>query len=851
MKKIFIYFSFSLFIITTSAQNPFYMSQWSDVKGYWSFDNTSNLWFDSSSYNHPLVPVGVAPSTTSGYFSGDKAITLPTAAPTNYINCIPNLLANGGGARLNVYTIMFDIKVPSIGSWYSLLQTGTTATANDGDLFVNTSGKLGVGAVGYSAKSVSPDQWTRIVFVCDNNVTTGVWKIYIDGVLDVNASGQGIDGRFSLAINTTPFYFFADDDNENTSLTCSSIAIWDRVLSDAEVKTLGGYYVAPAVTYPIKPFLQTPTSTSIYTSWLSTQTVNTKVIYGTSKTSLNLEKTGTNETISTKIWHTVKLTNLTPNTTYYYQCISGTDSSAITPFHTAPITGTSQGHIIFGLYSDIHIGAERNATAVLTSMKNKFIELYGANWYEKISVIICNGDVFQNATIAELNTFYSTYITPVSGNVPFMCTLGNHDLYTNPPTLYYQFLKYDDFSAFPLDATLNEKYYSFVLGNTLFITLNSETTPAPSYENSTQATWLENKLIAAQSDVSIDFVFVNSHHPGKSEVWQTANDNWIQNTIYPILGKYSKVAMISHGHSHNYERGVIKSTNADNVDFRTLITGGGGGWLDFWADYTNEIDWPQTHRSLEGAHYSIIDIDMDNKSYTATMYSLGSSSASNTTTIVADTYHGIKNQISPDKPFALSPKGTSNPLPVLSASAFSGADEIMSSQFQLTLTPGNYTTPLINVTRDYENIFQSSGASAYTPIDKNAGIDLTKFQTTATLTLGTTYGWRVRYRDQNLKWSSWSDEVTFMADELSTSLPDIDENKISITPNPTSDFIMISGNTINTEIYIYDILGNKLVNKYSGNKIIESIDISAFPQGVYFISIKNKENNFTQKIIKK
>lgn len=848
MKSLFIFFFSLTCLNAVISQSRFNMTQWTDIKGYWSFDKQQNIWFDSSSYKNPLISNGNTPTTTAGFFNNDNAIITAAASPSNYLSCIPKLTANGGGNKVNIYTLMFDIKISSVGPWYSMLQTGTTASSDDGDIFIDPSGKVGIGAAGYSTKTILPDQWSRIVFVCNNNTTSGVWNIYIDGKQYVNLKGQGIDGRFSLPINSNPFYFFADDDNENSSLTCSAIAIWDRALSETEVATLGGYYVAPAVTYPIKPFLQTPTSSSIYISWLSSQTTGSKVIYGSSSSSLSLQKSGTSESISTEQWHTVKLDNLSPNSTYYYQCISGTDSSAITPFHTPPLSGTQNGHIIIAMNSDVHIGADRNATTVLTSMKNKFIELYGEKWYEKVTCIINNGDVFQNATLSELKYFYESYIIPISGSVPFMTTLGNHDLYTNPPTLYYQFLKYDDFSAFPTNTSLNEKYYSFILGNSLFITLNSETT-----NNSTQTTWLENKLIEAQNNASIDFVFINAHHPGKSEMWQVANNTWMQNTIYPILGKYAKVAMISHGHSHNYERGVIKSSNAENVDFRTLIIGGGGGWLDFWTDYSDDTDWPQTHRTIEGSHFVILDIDMNNKSYAATMYSLGSTSRTSTTTTIQDSFYGKKNQAAPSTPVAVSPSGIGSLTPILSASPFSGLDVIMSSQFQVTATPGTYTSPIINSVRDFENIFQSSGSPLYTPIDKNVGIDLTSFQVTSTLTQNKTYAWRVRYRDQNLKWSDWSDETIFVAD--ATTL--INENNIYqnflLYPNPATTELKIETTKSNgdTNIIITNTLGQVVYSKpfsklnHHPTNTIE-IDVSQFSAGLYFIRVGDQVQKFVK-----
>lgn len=67
---------------------------------------------------------------------------------------------------------------------------------------------------------------------------------------------------------------------------------------------------------------------------------------------------------------------------------------------------------------------------------------------------------------------------------------------------------------------------------------------------------------------------------------------------------------------------------------------------------------------------------------------------------------------------------------------------------------------LVNVKRDFENICFDSGAPDFIPIDKNVGEDLTKLTLENNkLETGTKYWWRVHYRDRNLQWSDWSDEI--------------------------------------------------------------------------------------------
>lgn len=604
----------------------------------------------------------------------------------------------------------------------------------------------------------------------------------------------------------------------------------------------------------IKPYLQTPTSTSIYICWLSLDTTNTIVQYGISQ-DLDSIAIGNHENISGKIWHTVKLINLTPNTTYYYRCISGIDSSVITPFHTAPNVGTSGGHIRFGLLSDSQDNYK--IKTVVDNMKQTCINLYGQNWYDSISFIQHNGDIVSDGSI--LSQFETQFFNPynsLSESVPFMLSLGNHEVSASGSrpdssnVFYYKFMKYEDFSPYQYPNVLAERYYSFILGNSLFITLNANT----GYTNTTQSTWLENKLIAAQSDSLIDFVFVNVHHPGKDEIWEWGYNNYVQNTIYGILKKYSKIALVTHGHEHAYESGIIKSTNSDNVDFRTIICGGGGGYLEDWFKSPKCVDLPYVQKSLTYWHYLIIDVDMDSKSYTAKMYSLGNGYKS-LDNVLFDTFYRRINQPAPDQPKTIFPIDSSDTKPLLIASGFSGVDTIMSSQFQVTATPGNYAVLLVDITRDFENIFKDSGPPNYTPININKGIDLYRFQTTTSLTLGNTYSWRVRYRDKNLKWSAWSDDATFTALTVGINEQTTIKTKVSIYPNPTRDtmtleFYLNESGKVTVEIYNESGVLIKTVLNTICTKGLQKIILDyKFSPGIYFCKIKSNEIYNYERII--
>ncbi|MGR7812233.1 glycoside hydrolase family 9 protein [Lacinutrix undariae] len=76
-------------------------------------------------------------------------------------------------------------------------------------------------------------------------------------------------------------------------------------------------------------------------------------------------------------------------------------------------------------------------------------------------------------------------------------------------------------------------------------------------------------------------------------------------------------------------------------------------------------------------------------------------------------------------------------------------------------------------------------------------------------------------------------------------------NKIILSPNPTSNFFKIKGlkNTV-THISIYDFLG-KLTHSQSINNSNESINVSSLKNAIYFVEIETENNKYIKKLILK
>lgn len=84
--------------------------------------------------------------------------------------------------------------------------------------------------------------------------------------------------------------------------------------------------------------------------------------------------------------------------------------------------------------------------------------------------------------------------------------------------------------------------------------------------------------------------------------------------------------------------------------------------------------------------------------------------------------------------------------------------------------------------------------------------------------------------------------------DCTLSLTDEELKKVTIVPNPATDFIAISNlNSDNYSVEIFDVMGKSTLKVTNQN----SIDISTLSTGIYFVTIRQGNLSITQKLIKK
>jgi Leucine-rich repeat (LRR) protein len=117
-------------------------------------------------------------------------------------------------------------------------------------------------------------------------------------------------------------------------------------------------------------------------------------------------------------------------------------------------------------------------------------------------------------------------------------------------------------------------------------------------------------------------------------------------------------------------------------------------------------------------------------------------------------------------------------------------------------------------------------------ISTNSGIDSTPFEVEVT-------GWTYKMNG----------EITLLYDEIN-GIPAIENTNINIYPNPVKDELRIeSGDLKIASVEIVDLAGKKIFT-FNSQLSTHSINVSALPQGIYFVKLETDKGIVTKKIIK-
>ena len=448
--------------------------------------------------------------------------------------------------------------------------------------------------------------------------------------------------------------------------------------------------------------------------------------------------------------HTVELTNLSPNTRYYYRVVVGNyeSYSALHDFITPPDPSSEASFRIIAM-SDM----QRD-----NSNPNKFNEVihdgvidyisdeYSDDIAAELAMVLVTGDlVVTGSSYYQWADHFFEPSEDLFSHVPLYPVFGNHEQNTD------YFIKY---FHLPDNGTpgYEEHWYYTDYSNLRVIGLDSN----GGYQVQAQLDWLEAVLQDACYNDYIDFVFAQLHHPYKSELWTPGESNYTGDVIQRMESfsdECGKPSIHFFGHTHGYSRGQSQDHNHLWVNVATA-----GGAIDYWGEWP-QADYDEFTVTQDEWGFVVVDLEAgDEPQFVLKRISRGN----------ADTYRDNEvrdevvirfNNIPPNQPVGLSPSGQVDPdLLILSADDFvdADADAPMAAQWEVYQDCDLSLSPIINKFVNMENWYFNENTQE--------SVELTQVSVSG-LSGNSAYCWKVRYRDTSLGWSDWSEPLSFETGE--------------------------------------------------------------------------------------
>jgi len=289
--------------------------------------------------------------------------------------------------------------------------------------------------------------------------------------------------------------------------------------------------------------------------WVTRDPVDTVVKYGLTSGAYSSSMTGTRDTYDVGVFgwsgwiHKVILTNLQPDTTYYYICgnLGGYWSDEFS-FVTPPVSiGQKDNQFIFAVMGDM--GTTIPMGWAVTD------QMVDDSQVTPFNLVIHVGDVAYAGTgseweFEEIWDIWCDQVQPLAANIPYMISVGNHEKYYNYTSYRTRFLM-------PGAQSGGEGnfWWSVNYGNVHFTSMSTEHDYNP---GSPQYKWLEQDLQNAYNNRNEQpWIILLGHRPmyntDVSEWDQHRPGAWLVKVMEPLMKKY-KVDLYLSGHMHMYER---------------------------------------------------------------------------------------------------------------------------------------------------------------------------------------------------------------------------------------------------------------------------------------------------------
>ena len=499
----------------------------------------------------------------------------------------------------------------------------------------------------------------------------------------------------------------------------------------------------------IQPYLQNASPSSMTIMWEADNVGNGAVHWGVSPFALS-DSTSSITQIGngfTQI-HTTILTDLLADQKYYYSIkMQDQTTSNLYHFKTLPNPNTESSTQLIAI-SDMQLdGSHPNKYAeIVNDGVIAIVDSIISPDMSNLDAILFPGDLV--ASGGTYNQWKDHFFNPSDSLTPFVPMYpvpGNHDYGDGTLQNFLKYFTLPDNGPIGLE---DQVWYKDI-SNIRIIGLNSNSGTA---DKISQLNWMDDILTGACTNENIDFVFAELHHPYKSELWTPGESDFTGEVVGKLENfteNCSKPSLHFFGHTHAYSRG--QSANHEHLWVNVATASGA---IDNWGEFPN-ADYPEFSKSQDEYGFVLVQVEAgDEPSLTLKRFGRGDQDIIQDN-ILRDEITLKKIEFPPYTPVNIFPKGQSieaNCL-ILKASQFYGVeDEHQATQWQVALN-GDFQNSLVA-----QKWLQSE--NFYNEINTQLNDDLTDVEI-EDLATNITYHWRVRYRDQYLKWSDWSVPGTF------------------------------------------------------------------------------------------
>lgn len=301
------------------------------------------------------------------------------------------------------------------------------------------------------------------------------------------------------------------------------------------------------------PYLQSLTQTNLVVQWRTSIPTRSRVAFGLEPGSLVNEVSNTTAVTN----HSIMVPGLEPGTQYFYGV--GDEDGLMESgdnYHFTTLPASPQPVRIWAL-GDVGTASQGEPAPA------QVLESYRAFTGSRATdVWLLLGD---NAYSTGTDDEYQAAIFDVFGdmlrNTPVWSTVGNHETYSyvpNQPWAYAEIFLPPLLGQSGGVASGSLLYYSFDVGNTHFVCLDSEL--SDNKPGSPMMQWLEADLLSNSKDWLIAFWHSPPYTKGSHNSDRTSDSGGnlfeMRTNVVPVLEAHG-VDLVLGGHSHNYERSYL------------------------------------------------------------------------------------------------------------------------------------------------------------------------------------------------------------------------------------------------------------------------------------------------------